>query len=166
MTIQDLGSIGEFIAAVATIGTLAYLAIQVRQNTRALRASTFQGISSSMSLTSEAVATHPHLSELIIKAEGGLPNLSPEERVRYNLTLMMSFRRFESVFVQGHLGSIEPGLTEGFEQSMIGIIAGGAGQEWWETAKLAFSADFVAHVDEKLASGTTPRLHAGFGGPQ
>lgn len=34
MSIQDLGSIGEFVAALATLATLVYLAIQIRQNTR------------------------------------------------------------------------------------------------------------------------------------
>ena len=33
VTIQDLGSLGELIAAVATIVTLAYLAVQIRSNT-------------------------------------------------------------------------------------------------------------------------------------
>ena len=166
MTIQDLGSIGELIAAVATVAMLAYLAIQIRQNTRALGASTFQEISSSMSLTSEAIATHPDLSALVIKAADGLSNLTPEERARYNLMFMMTFRRFESVFVQGRLGSIEPRLTEGFEQSLIGTIASGGGEEWWKTAKPAFSVSFVAYVDKKLASGSLPRIHPGFGGPQ
>ena len=32
MSIQDLGSLGELIAAIATLGTLIYLAIQIRQN--------------------------------------------------------------------------------------------------------------------------------------
>ena len=45
MTIQDLGSLGELIAAVATIATLVYLAMQIRQNTKQVRASTFQGVS-------------------------------------------------------------------------------------------------------------------------
>ena len=31
MTIQDLGSLGELIAAVATVLTLGYLAVQLRQ---------------------------------------------------------------------------------------------------------------------------------------
>ena len=31
MTIQDLGSFGELIAAVATVATLVYLAIQLKQ---------------------------------------------------------------------------------------------------------------------------------------
>ncbi len=38
MTIQDWGAIGEIIGAIATIATLIYLATQIRQNTRALQA--------------------------------------------------------------------------------------------------------------------------------
>jgi len=36
VTLQDLGSIGEVVAAIATVMTLGYLAIQVRHNTRGL----------------------------------------------------------------------------------------------------------------------------------
>ena len=32
MTIQELGSIGELIGAIATVATLIYLALQIRQN--------------------------------------------------------------------------------------------------------------------------------------
>ena len=39
MTIQDLGSIGEFIAALATLATLAYIAIQVNHAKRDFRES-------------------------------------------------------------------------------------------------------------------------------
>jgi hypothetical protein len=35
MTIIELGALGEFIGAIAVVATLAYLAIQVRQNTHA-----------------------------------------------------------------------------------------------------------------------------------
>ena len=159
LTIQDLGSIGEFIAAIATLATLAYLAIQVRQNTRALRASTFQEISTAMSLTSEAIATHPDLVSLVFKGAEGLANLTPEELHRYNLTLLMIFRRLESVYVQRTLGSITAELTGGFERSGISSIASGGGAEWWETAKPAFAASFVAYIDEKLAAGSLPVVH-------
>ena len=37
MTLQDLGNIGEFIAAIGVIASLIYLAVQIRQNTRTLR---------------------------------------------------------------------------------------------------------------------------------
>ena len=37
MTIQDLGNIGELVAAVATFAALLYLALQLRENTQAVR---------------------------------------------------------------------------------------------------------------------------------
>ena len=50
MTIQDMGSIGG-IAAFTTLITLAYLALQLKQNTTALKSQTFQQSSMDMSLT-------------------------------------------------------------------------------------------------------------------
>jgi len=37
MTIMEFGAIGEFIGAFAVVATLIYLAIQMRQNTNALK---------------------------------------------------------------------------------------------------------------------------------
>jgi hypothetical protein len=42
MSLEDLGNIGEFVAAVGVIASLIYLAVQIRQNTDSLRAATFQ----------------------------------------------------------------------------------------------------------------------------
>jgi hypothetical protein len=44
MTIAELGSPGEFVAAVATILTLVYLALQIRQSNRLLENSALRGI--------------------------------------------------------------------------------------------------------------------------
>ena len=40
MSIQDLGALGELVAAVATVATLLYLAVQIRQNNKNLQEST------------------------------------------------------------------------------------------------------------------------------
>ena len=164
MTIQDIGSIGEMIAAIATIGTLAYLAVQVRQNTRALRSSTFQEISNDMSVSSEAICTHPDLSAVMVKSSESLATLTPEERMRHSFFLLMTFRRLESVFIQRQLGFVGSELTGGFERSVVSVIASGGGAEWWESAKPAFSATFVAYVDDTLDSEQFPRIHPGIGG--
>lgn len=44
MTVEQLGNIGEFVAAIATVITIIYLAFQLRQNTRALKATAFQNV--------------------------------------------------------------------------------------------------------------------------
>ena len=37
MTIFELGALGEFVGAIAVVGTLIYLAVQIRQNTLQIR---------------------------------------------------------------------------------------------------------------------------------
>ena len=154
------------VAAIATIATLAYLAVQVRQNTRALRSSTFKDITENMSQTTEAIATNPELSALIVNASSGLGHLSPEERVRYNFLLLMTFRRLESVWFQRQLGSIDADLAAGFDRSAISVLLSPGGAEWWKTARVAFSARFAEHVDEQIASGNLQGIHPSFGAPQ
>ena len=166
MSIQDLGSIGELIAAVATIATLAYLAIQVRQNTRALKSSTFQEIGNDMSVSSQAVSSTPDLAAILVKGSETLSNLTAEESLRYSFFLLMTFRRLESTFVQCQSGFIASELTAGFERSVISAIASGGGAEWWSSAKPAFSDQFVAYVDEKLLREHLPQIHPGIGGTE
>jgi len=144
MTIQDLGNIGQLLAAIATITTLVYLGVQIRQNTRALRSSTFQDIVAAMSSTTEAISTRPELALLIVKASSGFSELTPEERVRYNFILITTFRRLESVYVQRRLGSIEPQLAEGFERPALSLF----------------------FADAAKASSQLRGIHPGFGGPE
>ena len=44
MNWEALGAIGEIVGAVAVIATLGYLAVQIRQNTRSVRAATLQSV--------------------------------------------------------------------------------------------------------------------------
>lgn len=153
MTFQDLGSIGELIAAVATVLTLGYLAIQLRQNTRALRSQTFQQSSMDMSLTANAISSDKDLASIIIKAADGLKALSDVERLRFHFWMLVAIRRFEAIYVQGIYGSIDQVRIEGFERSIISLISNGGSAEWWESTKSAFSSDFVIYADKQLASG-------------
>ena len=44
MNWEALGAIGEIVGAVAVVLTLGYLAVQIRQNTRSVRASTHHSV--------------------------------------------------------------------------------------------------------------------------
>ena len=152
MTLQDLGNLGELVAAIATVLTLGYLAIQLRQNTRALRSQTFQQSSMDMSLTANAISSDGELAEIVVKASNGIGVLSPEERVRFHFWMLVAIRRFEAIYVQGVYGSIAPIRIEGFERSIITLLSSVGPLEWWESSKSAFSSDFVKYADEKIAT--------------
>ena len=44
VTVQDLGSVGELVAAVATVATFGHLAVQTRQNSESVRMSAEIGL--------------------------------------------------------------------------------------------------------------------------
>jgi hypothetical protein len=59
MTIQELGSLGEFVAAIATIATLIYLAIQIRASNRLARAEASRTPNSDLNSLNAAFGTDP-----------------------------------------------------------------------------------------------------------
>ncbi len=96
-TIQMLGSLGEFVGAIAVVATLVYLAIQVRRSKEAMDANTqslnesrklamAQAYQARAALAEEAVRENVHSDywpPLAVKLnERGLDALSPEERRR------------------------------------------------------------------------------------
>ena len=152
MNIQDLGSIGELIAALATLLTLGYLAIQLKQNTSALKSQTFQQSSMDMSLTANSVSSDGELAKIIIKAENGIASLSSDEKLRFHFWMLVAVRRFEAIYIQALYGSIEKDRIEGFETSILSLLSN-VGNEWWNLTKSAFSNDFIGYVDGNINSG-------------
>lgn len=163
MNWDAVGAIGQVVGAVLVGITLIYLALQLRQNTLALRSSTFLAISTLMGSTMEVLATQPDLAPLLIKAQLGLDQLTAAERARFGFLMMMAFRRVETVVVQRHLGFIDPELTEGFERSALSALGSKGARQWWQGSKGAFSKLFSTWADEKLASNVPRPIHAGFG---
>ena len=64
---QLLGNIGEFIGAIAVVVTLAYLAVQIRHNTRATRASMDYAIRSDFNRWHELVMADSRMTDLMAR---------------------------------------------------------------------------------------------------
>jgi len=83
MTIQDLGSLGELIAALATILTLLYLAVQIRNNTKATRASTSLSVNDSLTTINNALRSDSEFTDIWLRGCHDLASLNDVERVRF-----------------------------------------------------------------------------------
>jgi len=153
VTVEQLGNSGEFIAALTTIVTLVYLAFQLRQNTRVLKATAFQAVVGEMGRNVENIIGDGELAEIIIKAQISPDDLSPVEQLRMNGAFVGSIRRLEAVYVQFTLGTMEEAHKQGFENSIVPMLLSPYGQQWWGNAKSAFYPPFVEHIDNSIESG-------------
>ncbi len=150
MTLQDLGSIGEFVAAIATLLTLIYLAAQIRQNTRAVRSTAFQQVVDSFSEISLAMGLNPEVSEIFDRAREDPSSLDSGEQSRYRLILLSFFRRAESVFFQSEQGTLEAESWEGIRESLKVILRGQGGRQFWDENSHVFNSRFRTFVESEL----------------
>ncbi len=68
MNWDAVGAVGEILGAIAVFVSLIYLAVQTRNNTRALRSSAFHQVRESFSQVSLAMAEDPDLAILVNSA--------------------------------------------------------------------------------------------------
>ena len=92
MSIMELGALGEFVGAIAVVITLAYLAIQIRQNTRAMEESKRLALAQTYQMRADALqdmlvraAESEHISPILTKltAAGYPPCSEPGVFVKF-----------------------------------------------------------------------------------
>lgn len=161
MTWDAIVALSQLVAAVGVILSLIFLAIQLRQNTRAVRSASIQNLVESLADTAQAAVENEYVVPILLKANAGYESLTEEERARLHFWLLMTFRRFEGVYFQRTLGLVDLAVIDGFERSHLSILASKSGQAWWPNAKVLFNSRFVSYVDGQL-SKSSPNLHPAF----
>jgi len=151
VTIQDLGSLGELVAALATVATLIYLAVQIRQNTQTTQAASFHAIYDSMNHVNVAVIQNSELTRIWLAGSEDRSTLNPEERHKFDFTLLSYFHVFETLHFQGRIGVGDESLVLAEERSLRSILATPGAREWWSANPYAFGPQFRSYVDELLA---------------
>jgi hypothetical protein len=117
VTLNELGSLGEFISGLAVVVTLVYLALQIRHNTRAVRSSMHHDMIDSTLRIAESVSDNENLGRIVLKADEDYESLTTEERTRFEAYAERVFSNFESVFYSYRNSMIEQDLWESWEAS-------------------------------------------------
>ncbi len=151
MTIMEFGAIGEFIGAIAVVVTLIYLAIQMRQNTNALKLNTAGSVTEELQESFSLLASNQELAEIFVTAARET-TLQGAERVRFNTFTHNFVRVYENAFLQWRAGVIDPAHWEGMTRMMIDFTSMAAFQTYWQDRKHWVSNKFQEYMDTKVIS--------------
>ena len=155
ISIQDLGSIGELLGAVATVGTLAYLAIQIRANTKSVEAA------SRHSVTKEFRAFNQNLLVYFKAWDEGLlkyPNMDYELQQQFAALFHDLLLFFQSVQALFDSGSLERETFNGYTNFVAMAIRTPGGSAMWEDWKGTYTPKMVATLNEAMGNDSLPDL--------
>lgn len=152
MNLDFLGNIGEFLGAVGVIISLVYLTVQLRQNTKALRASSYQEISHNSRELLELLIQDGSMADIFTRArEGGVEVLTPAEQVRWHSMLLAIFRHWDNLFYQYRNDMLERELWRSYQHVIAGYMAEVGFQEWWAEQRHGFSQSLQELVNGVIA---------------
>ncbi len=148
MSIQELGSIGEFVSSLAVLITLLYLAVQIRQTRNATVASTM--LNNRIQFQNIMIANRDSLiAPIIIKADKG-EALSEVEESRLSNHISLQWNLLFSDYVQLQIGYTEDWATS--DKPAIKRIFGrygGRAADWWENSgKAIYPQAFITYIEQ------------------
>lgn len=138
--------IGEVLAALGVIASLVFVAVEVRQNTNAVRGATLQAVSQqSLDLVILGIQD-PALREAFLAAE--IEGLTPEQRDLMEWFYAAKLRADENRFRQVELGTLDPSsfqyLSNHFAYRFPEFAA------YWARGGQNYAPDFRALVEREF----------------
>jgi len=158
MNWEALQGIAESVGAIGVIGSLVYLATQIRQNTRSVRAAASQDLLTSQSSILDFAKNSEYgagVYDAFIR--GDLTSLSSAERSSVRVVAVQLLRLFEQAYLQRRAGFLDDDVWHGWEHNMR-IAAGTAGiAQGWSVLRPTVHPGFVELMETlgRTAAGTT-----------
>jgi len=144
MTIEDLGNLGDLIAAIATVATLLYLAQQIRRSSKSVEGSSVQAI---LELEITTYALKAQYANVYRRGCANILDLDDDERVIFEQVVSSEMSLFSSAYIQVQNGLMDDDAA--FDRDWIRFYLKQPGfQEMWSEIKIAYSNDFRQHLDD------------------
>jgi hypothetical protein len=152
MSLEDLGNIGEFVAAVAVIVSLIYLAVQIRQNTQSMHAAAAHQATVGASVFTMPIAESEELARIFSTGLFRPDQLTTEEeRIRWLVLFITLFRHYEDVFLQYKNGTVGAESWEAWLNAMRPFLAYPGFAAFWGVRGDTFTASFRGVVESERA---------------
>lgn len=142
--------LAEVVGALAVVLTLAYLAIQVRQNTTAIKAASHHAVTDSFNALNVAVIQDPQVGRIWRLGNAGYSNLTEDEQISFSFMMISYIRIFETVYYQRKLGTMEEQLFASEERSANWMITQLGFREWWASNPISFSPEFRTYINRLI----------------
>jgi hypothetical protein len=151
MTLESLGNLGDFIGGIGVVATLVYLAVQVRQNTAALRTASRQAIVAGMR-DHVRLALGPGGDSFFHTVEA-FPDVSPDA-YRYYTTLMNDLLLFfQGAHALHEAGTLEDETYQAYLDFVAASCSTPGGARYWQQVREIYTRRMAEALDLRIERG-------------
>ena len=150
MNWDAVGAVAELLGAVATVATLAYLAVQIRHSSATARAQIRQSIADSQIHYLNSRVVDPFLRGALRKLYSG-KDLDDEERFGLRIHFSTHLRLFENHCAQHKLGTMDPEDWRTQREVLKRILRVDAYRDAYSFQEGAWNSHFAAEVERILS---------------
>ena len=143
MNWDAIGAIAESIGALGVIASLIYLATQIRQNSRSVKAESVRQLLGQSSDLFLATATS---AEVTAATAALVPDLTEDEH-RLAMLAAAVFTNFENGYYQYLAGSLPEEIHQSYVRRIQSIMTTPWASSYWQDAKDRYTEPFQQHVN-------------------
>jgi hypothetical protein len=136
MNWEAVGAVAEAVGALGVIVSLLYLAVQIRQSNRGLRATAYKDLLLSIVSTREFISSSSELPDVWHAGLRSFDSLSEADRYRFATIMARAITNLEIALHFHELGVLEYSMLEPRERTILGLLRSPGGTAWWKNAQL------------------------------
>lgn len=138
MNWEAVGAIAELCGAIAVVVTLVYLALQVNQNTVAMKGTTIDAVTDRIFQEQRWAAD---LAEVFFKIESDPKSVTPPERIKYLSWISAGLRNRQNEFFQHQQGSLDDQIWDATIRTIPLFLSEPSARAWWDSGRSSLFAD-------------------------
>ena len=147
MNWEAVAAIAELIGALAVVITVAYLAVQIRQNTKTAQSLVQQGMLDNIHSLRLALSQDPELARLLIKANQDYESLASDEALRFEQFALDFMSMWSHMKLQHERSLLADELWQHWDAGFRNVFEAPAFRRVWDSGKASWPSAFRRHVD-------------------
>lgn len=150
MNWDALGAIGEIVGSAAVVLTLAYLAIQTKNNSQVARSNSTNQSRTALTEIMSMIAGDSETSEVYYTGMTDPASLSGEQRVRFDTLIFLQVRGTETIFLEHKNKLVSEELWLAQWRGQKKSLSSPGGLESWRRQQAIVTPQFKEFVNANL----------------
>jgi hypothetical protein len=148
MGLEQASFLSQIVSAVAVVGSLIFVGIQVRHSTQVARAQIRESIMSAWSSVGQVITSNPRVFAAGIAGTGdSYSAFSNEDKFTFNTQAFVIFKHYENMFLQHTAGFLESEIWSAWQLHCLMYFHQPGIQAWWQERRMTYSPRFRAFLE-------------------